>query len=345
MAKRSAFVLPDGLELELTDETISIRYDGDIRLDSTLGRDIGEIHAGGDVELKLDRVTGTICAGGTLTINSEIDATLLKGREVVLGRKRVKCRAISATERITIGAAKLTVECVIAPEINLDSKASGRVTVIESHNERGATKIRGGLALEDYDDMFGNAADFLAERGLPPLSESASPTPEDEAGLDEDDFEELDDDAIDDASEENDLEAAASAEEEATPEQEPEAKEEPAEEEEEEDDDDPLTTSLDDIEFIEEMNKSNPASANDVDDELFAALTDAVSRITSCYEGMETPPAVNELQALVEQRDFQALRGDISKVWNGLIGFHQQRGIRPHHQVAWAFNVIHELIQ
>ena len=78
---------------------------------------------------------------------------------------------------------------------------------------------------------------------------------------------------------------------------------------------------------------------------MYGQLAEAMSRISTCYEGGDVPPAVNELQLLVEQRDIDALRDNITEVWNGLLSFHQKRGIRPHHQVTHAFNQIHGLIQ
>jgi hypothetical protein len=87
----------------------------------------------------------------------------------VLGRQPVHCTAISADERIAIGPSVLTVDVIIAPEITLDPKASGRVTIIESANERGPTKIKGGFSLADFEDTFGSSAEFLAQRGVRPL--------------------------------------------------------------------------------------------------------------------------------------------------------------------------------
>ena len=306
MATRPAFVLPEGLELELTEDTISIRYAGDLRLETTLGRAIGEIYADGDIELLLDKVTGTISAGGKLTLDGEVDAEVLHGREIVLGGKKVKATAISAAERIRIGAAVLSADCIIAPNIELDPKVSGRVTVIESKNDRGASKIKGGFSLADYDDMFGNAADFLLERGLEPLADGPAPAL-----------------SVDDA---------------ATPD-EPSADEEDVE--------DPLSLSIDDIEEIVDQSKNaEPEAKTQVegDDDVFVDLRDAMEKILGCYEGADVPPAVSELQLLVEQGEIDAMRENITEVWNGLLSYHQKRGIRPHHQVTHAFNMIHSLI-
>lgn len=294
MPKRPTFVLPAGLELELTDDTISIRYDGDVHIEDIGDRRIEEIHAGGDIEIKLDKITGRLVAGGVLTLTGEIDAEHLHAREVVLGRSPVRCKAISASHRITIGPARLSVDCIIAPEIQLAPKASGRVTVIESHNDRGATKIKGGFSLADYDDMFGNADEFLAERGLEPLGDPSDEPPTE----------------VPDEPHEEDVE-------------------------------DPLSLSIEDIEPIVDRSQAGEPAG----DQLQVQLSDALERITSCYEGGDLPPAVAELQLLVEMQDYDALRENITEVWNGLLGFHQKRGIRPHHQVTHAFNVIHGLVQ
>lgn len=310
MAKRPAFTLPEGLELELTESTLSLRYDGDVKLETTLGRAIGEIHATGDIELAATKVSGTLSAGGKLALDAEIDAEVLHAREIVLGKKPIKATAISATERIVIGAANLSVDCIIAPIIEIDPKASGRVTVIESRNERGATKIKGGFSLNDYNDMFGNAAEFLAERGLEPLPEVSPDAPQ----------------ALSPASMPEDPDPEESV-------------------------DDPLSLSIDDIEeIVEQTGKMQapvaaaaPVAA--VDDELFGALREALGRVLGCYEAANLPPAVSELQLLIEQGDLPALRENITEVWNGLLSYHQKRGIRPHHQVTHAFNLIHGLIQ
>lgn len=300
MPKRPTFVLPTGLELDLSGNALSIRYDGDVRIEDVGARQIEEVHASGDLDVKVPKATGTLVAGGTLTISGDIDADHLHAREVVLGRQSIRCRAISASQRITIGAAELHVDCIIAPEIHLDPKASGRVTVIESHNERDATKIKGGFSLIDFDDMFGNASEFLAERGLEPLGDGSGGAP---------------------------LAPVVAP---------------PPPPPEEEDVDDPLSLSIDDIEPILEQAAPDEPSG---DDTLHAQLSEALERITSCYEGADLPPAVAELQLLVQQRDYEALRQTITEVWNGLLGFHQKRGIRPHHQVTHAFNVIHGLVQ
>ncbi|MEZ4236136.1 MAG: DUF4230 domain-containing protein [Myxococcota bacterium] len=304
MAKRPAFILPEGLKLEIGDDRIAIEYDGDVEIEVDLGRSIAGIQASGDVTVKLPSVTGDLVSGGVLRLMGDFDGGVLHGREIVLGRQSIRCRAISADERIVIGAANISCDVIIAPEINLDPKAQGRVTVIESLNERGATKIKGGFSLSDYEDMFGNSREFLAERGLAPLG---TPKPKEEEP----------------------------AHRTGTP--------VGARQRHAEDTEDPLSLSLDDLEPLVDP-AATPATADDKD-VLQQRLSDALGRITACYEGSDLPPAVEELRELVEHRDYDGLRTSITDVWNGLLGFHQKRGIRPHHQVTHAFNVIHGLVQ
>ncbi len=326
MAKRPAFSLPPGLKLELTDTKMSIEFDGDINLDQDLGRTIDEIRATGDITVKLDKVTGKLFAGGTLTVMGEVAAERLHGAEVILGRQTILCRAITADKRITIGASKLAVDVIMAPEINLDPKAAGRVTVIESHNERGATKIKGGFSLADYDDMFGDAEGFLAQRGLVPLGEGPARVT-------------ASDDTLDDS---NEIAGSADSSTDGANERPTLDRSDPPTTPHDEDIDDPLSLSLDDLEpLVEAGQESGVENGSDLHDR----LADALGRITACYQGSDMPPAVDELRDLVEHRDYDALRQNITEVWNGLLGFHQKRGIRPHHQVTHAFNVIHGLVQ
>jgi hypothetical protein len=319
MAKRSAFVLPAGLDIDLSGDTMSLSYDGDIVIENTLGKALGDIEATGDLTVRLPVINGNLRAGRKLVLRGRIEAKRLHGLEVHIGDEDVKARAISADGRIVIGAANLKVDAIIAPEIQMDPRASGRVTVIESKNERGATKIKGGFSVNEYDEIIGDAAEFLAERGLTPLGDGPAP-----AALEEDEEDE-------EPELELDPEPPPSAPTPPAPEPAADDGPEPLGHDEEEDVDDPESLNIEDLEPIT--------------DDLHPRLAEALKRITTCYEGTEVPPAVTELEALVTARDYTKLRASITDVWNGLLGFHQKRGIRPHHQVTHAFNIIHGLVQ
>lgn len=164
--------LTDALQLDLSEShNLDLRYDGDLVLGTTFGRQLGAVHVSGDLHLDLDLVSGTIVSEGTLTSDGDIDATRLTARVLDLRGGVIRARALAATERIILGAATLKVDVIIAPEILIDPEASGRVTVIESQNERSPNKIKGGFSLEEYEELFGDAVLFLEARGVSPLRE------------------------------------------------------------------------------------------------------------------------------------------------------------------------------
>lgn len=307
MAQTSPFTLPAGVEIDARGETLSIRHDGDVILEQTMGLRLGEVECGGDLILRLDRVTGHLRAGGKLVTTATVEAEILQATEVHLGNTSIKAHAIAASRRIVIGAADLTVDVIIAPEIVLDPNAHGRVKVIESHNDPGPSKIKGGFDLSEYEELFGDAIGLLTSLGLEPLGKPSSvPTPPPEPAYE-------------------------------PPEPEPTLDEvpPPTPVEEEEDIDDPLSLSIDDLEPVVE----------EPQDTFQPRLEDALKRIVSCYDDGELPPAVHELESLIRDRRYDDLRDGITEIWNGLLGFHQKRGIRPHHQVTHAFNMIHGLVQ
>jgi hypothetical protein len=338
MAKKSAFILPDGLDLQVSDGTLSLKYDGNVTLRQTLGCRIGTIDVTGDLELALPEINGTISAGGKITLKSpKVDATIITGAEVnAKAVKTLRARGMQATESIVIGPTRLTIDALLAPNVELDSKATGRVTVIEANNAWGPSNIKGGLSLGDYEEIIGDANEFLSSRGLSAAGAAAAQPPpevppplppvpaadEAETEADVDDLEmEIDDpepvDEVEEIEEIDEVDAEIEAE--------------TAPPELEEDTSDPVTLSAQDLEPVE--------------DELQPKLQDALKRIVACYEGDELPVSVAELKTLVDARDYDVLKGRITDVWNGLLGFHQKRGIRPHHQVTHAFNVIHGLVQ
>jgi hypothetical protein len=369
MSKNSSFVLPAGVEIDLSGEVLSVGFEGDVHLEQSLGRSLGDVYAGGDLFVKLPTITGSLRSGGKMVLEGRVDADSLHGREIHLGRHDVKARAITADVRIWIGAAKLQVDVIMAPEIVLDAKASGRVTILESHNDTGSSKIKGGFSVTEYEEAIGDPHAYLAERGLkalPPSSETrlveAQEAPDDDDSEEDPEIDRTRSLAVDAY-----RGGSASAPVQTPAPAAPRAKgADPVDRGKagtkggapsavaaitmtpaalaasalpEEDVDDPLSLSVDDLEPVADFDAGSEEEA------LHLKLTDAVQRIAACYEGKETPPAVLQLRDLVEARDYDKLREHITDVWNGLLGFHQKKGIRPHHQVTHAFNVIHGLVQ
>lgn len=196
MANPSAFHLPAGVELRIERDGVHLKHRGDVFLESTLGLPFASVEAGGDLTVRLERITGVLRCGGRLLLEGSVEAERLHGRIVIVKSTDVRARAISADREIQLGPAQLAVDAIVAPRITLDPKASGRVTVMESHNEPGPSKIKGGFSLADYQDMFGDAEHFLSDRGLsrlaPPDNTTLAPPPDEE----EDDPQSLSIDAL-----------------------------------------------------------------------------------------------------------------------------------------------------
>lgn len=319
MAKKK-FVLPDDVEIDLTGGNLSIRFDGDVVLHQSLGARIGTIEASGNVELHLAEIHGTILSGGKISfpVATKVDAERIVGRDVDLtSGASLKVKAVQASKTIKIGPSKITCDVLIAPRVSLDPNTTGRVTVIESGSEWGPSKIKGGLSVADYDEIIGDSEEFLRSRGIGELEDAPLEPIEipaaDEAETEAD---------IDDIDEEEEPETALS----------------------DEDIGDPVTLEVSDLMELEPV-EEEPEVDDGPPDELQRQLQDALNRIVACYDGAELPGAVAQLQTMVKGKQYAQLKLEITEVWNGLLGFHQQKGIRPHHQVTHAFNVIHGLVQ
>ncbi|MBN2798097.1 MAG: hypothetical protein JXX28_03040 [Deltaproteobacteria bacterium] len=332
MPQSSPFSIPAGVDLSVVDGKLSVHHDGDIILEQTMGLVLERAEAGGDLTLTLPLATGDLVAGGRLTLKGDADAGLIFGDVVVIAGGKIKARAIAASSRIVIGAAHLSVDVLIAPEIRIDPNADGRVTVIESHGEVGPSKIKGGFNLREYEEIFGDANDFLAARGLEPLAAGepqrapeppAAPEEQPEPAAERvtvpaaaNDFVQ-EDVAEEDEREEDDADEPVD--------------DDDSEDDDSEDDDDPQTLRVEDMEPLE--------------DELAIRLDDAIRRIEGCYTGLETPDAVQRLADLIARREYRQLKLSITEIWNSLLKFHQEKNLRPHHQVTHSFNQIHGLVQ
>ena len=323
----------------------TITVSGDAK-DSTLhaGSDIqvdgrvegGQLHASGQILIKGSVGTADLRAPkividtdevspdhldceGELQITGTVDAKRITASEIHLTGTSVTVRAISATEKVFLGPGVMKIDVVIAPSVEIHPDTTGRITVIESQNISNVGAVKGGFSLAEYEDLFGDSTQFLQERGVHAsgAATQTTPVPEDALVQEENNDTHTPDELDLSESEGVDLVSIASEDEPAT-------------------------------EEIEEEIIEIVAAAVDVsntNDDLHLQLVDAASKIQSCYDGMEVPQAIHDLQKLIDAKDYQNLRTNITEVWNGLLGFHQTKGIRPHHQVTHAFNVIHGLLQ
>lgn len=188
----SPFILPDGLSLALGGNSLVIRHDGDVVLEQSLGRKLSRVEAGGDLTLRFGPITGILRAEGKLTIEGDVDAQELRADVIELGPHEIKARSIVARTRVTIARASLDVDVIVAPEVIINAEATGRVRIVDCLNERPALRVRGCLSLEEFEQDFGGAGEFLARRGVLPIN----PLPSDTADTHDDQLNEDDQEAL-----------------------------------------------------------------------------------------------------------------------------------------------------
>jgi len=70
----------------------------------------------------------------------------------------------------------------------------------------------------------------------------------------------------------------------------------------------------------------------------------AFKKIVDAY-GDEFPDVLTEMRSLIEAGAYHGLKDKINPIWESLLSYHQTAGIRPHHRVTHAFNLIHGLVQ
>ena len=83
-------------------------------------------------------------------------------------------RVVQASQSISVGDTTTHAEVLIAPAVNLSTNAVGRITVVESHNELGATKVKGCLSLADLEELFDGSEGFIRGWEITPLHKTTS---------------------------------------------------------------------------------------------------------------------------------------------------------------------------
>ncbi|MBM4392158.1 MAG: hypothetical protein FJ090_13635 [Deltaproteobacteria bacterium] len=349
---------------------------GSIAIDGALksgALECGGLVVGGDAAL------GSVSAANGITLLGSTTAVTLRGNEIDLRGPSVTARGVQGARRVSIGGAKLSVDAILAPEVHLDGKTSGRVTVIESNNELGPNAVKGCFRLTDYAEMVGDTSVFLADRGLVALgaamalpaeaavdhdhaSGAAVSTNDAGAPAEEPPAPAAHAEPADDA----DAEPAAAAAGEAHAEPEPTAEPEAAAQ---------VESTPDVVEVVEdepggtaEAMANDPASgpavvvvappspkavsmqdadplAGAAEHPMHAQLAETVQKIVDCYANQELPLAVEKLRDLVAGRKYTEVRAEITNIWSELLKFHQKKGMRIAHQVTNTFNSVNSMVK
>ncbi len=403
MSKHQPFVIPAGVSLDLTDRGISVSHLGDIILQSSLGdRMDAVVSKEGSVTLRgkfeLDRVEAP---RGTVRLEGSVKARAVKGAVVEIVASKFECTSVQGEKQVVLGATRIRADVLVAPRIDIDAKAVGRVPIIECRNEPGPNAIKGGFSVAEYDELLGNVESYLAERGVEPLE----PGDEDE---EQEDDEEPSDVVIEAyAADEAELEALDEEEDSDSSEQPHESTEDPdtytdsgglgvrvgtaapvepviveatsdvvavtAEDTEQpsipEVEPDALTPiETEDLQLPPgaraDGGEEQPANAaviasqiSQVDetfedlgpevetDESHTQLLEILAELRSCYDEAEQPPVLTDLAELVEDRQYDDIVANLSQIWNDLVKYHRERGLRIRRQVTTTFNNIMTIVK
>lgn len=380
MSNTSPFVLPTGISLSMSGNSLTILHDGDVVLEQALGRRLAQVEAGGDLTLRMSPITGVLQAGGTLTCEGDIDAQELRGDVVIIGEGKVRARVIVAKQRVEIGQTSLSVDVIVAPEVFIHPEAQGRVRIVDCLNEQPPTRVRGCLSLADYEADFGGSDEFMARRNVTPVergpedvAESVYDEPEPIA-YEEDVVVEEVDDPLTDASDSVSEHLAAMAELsdsafEPVAELQDEDEFEPAMELGEESIDDDVSeatviVSKEDAEILASpFDDDGFVEVEDADDDeadmdsavLRAPITQrprrrpgyaksrkAITRVRSAYDKM--PPPAAKVAKLVAEEDFDYLAQNLDTLWSDLLRHHAAQGTPPPRAAILGFHQLHSML-
>lgn len=318
------------------------------------------IDAGGGVAVDGNAHVDHVDAGGTVTLRGNVQAGTVRADTIRLEGGTIAGKGFQGARAVYVGAAKLAVDAIIAPEVYVDPKTSGRVTIVESANELGPNAIKGGFRLADYAEMFGDYTAFLRDRNLAMPGEAPPPAPAAPAA--EAPVE------IDATPTWSEPLAAVEAQEEDLPMEEPDTATPPASvhvgpgvpaggaiasvevepepihmEPEPMEEEEPANGHVNGHGAAEEPSAS--AASTIPEHPLHKQLIEAVNKIADCYGEAELPPAVSHLRELIEIRSYDKVRGEITAIWSDLLKFHQKKGLRIQHQVTTTFNTINSLVK
>ena len=366
-----SFIIPEGITLSMTDDGLVIENEGDIVLNGNIA---GGVHTltsrNGSVVLGNDFTLHRIDApNGAVEVRGRLEADRIEAASVDVDGEGFTVRVVQASESISVGATTTHAEVLIAPVVKLSADAVGRITVVESLNELGASKVKGCLSLADLEELFDGSEGFIRGWEITPLHKSGrkavakkappkkkaapaaakkpEPTPEPEP------VEEV---VVEEAAPEPEVVEAAPEVAEAAPEV-VEATPEPviAAEVEEEVESEPPAISMpkpgeDGEERAEQVEQlfdlfDETEDSNETDPAVDARINDAVTELVSYYEDVDLPPVVQRLAQLVAERDYKTVRDEVDEIWNQLLRYHKQKKLRPKPSLTTTFNTIHAIVR
>ena len=165
MSSNGAFVLPAGVKLSMEGDALSIHNAGDIVIE---GAPAGSLHTlrseGGNIVLappSAVTLASVSAPGGSVTVRGKVTTESIDAKSVSFESGTLKAKVIKASDSIALAGTKLEATVVVAPNVTVEPSIKGRATAIQSDNELGPHKLKGGFSLSEFVDMIPNGAEML----------------------------------------------------------------------------------------------------------------------------------------------------------------------------------------
>jgi len=323
-----ALVIPSGIRIEVDGEALSIGNQGDVVIRGQVSFQLkrlfseqGSVILESNEPLSLSRVeapNGDIRLKGQLTVQS-----LVAKRVALLGGS-LTVRQIVAQEEVYLAGETLQADMVLAPRVDIDARLKGRATVLESKNDIGPNMLKGGFRLDEYLEIFPTGKDLLEQ--YPDVKARLEGWGKEVGGSSSSLLAEL---SAPVAAPKVEVKAP-----EAAPTRRRESNNEPIEISSAEVDGGAAKSSAQDDGGDDDGDDDLSETPREVVspkgmsvEELYQHLSDSFLKIIGSYSDVKLPPPLSTLEDLIEERKFDAMKKQLTSLWNELLQYHKREGL------------------
>ena len=185
MSDHGAFVLPAGVRLSLDGDALSIENVGDIVIEGAPAQTLHRLTSeSGNITLAPPHaiaLSSISAPGGSVSISGKVTVESIEAARVDFSSGTLKATVVKASESIAVHGARIEATVLVAPEIEIGPNVKGSAMAVQSENELGPHKLKGGFSLAEFATMMPNGGELLEEHGVE--------VPEDDDDDDDDDDE------------------------------------------------------------------------------------------------------------------------------------------------------------
>jgi len=184
--------IPNGTTFEFKDGKLIFGHESDISIRTNMGgykfqkifskRGNVQVLPPDGVEFDVDEIEAP---NGDVFLNGRVRARVVRGRTVHFQEGQLAADLVEAQAEVVLSGARLNVLHVKAPRVVVDPDADGMLLVVESQNEIGRTRARGGFrtaadargALEQFARLTAGGASASATPIAVATPVAAAPAP------------------------------------------------------------------------------------------------------------------------------------------------------------------------